>query len=239
MAAPFLLIDGYNLMHAAGLFRRKFRNNEFAQARHQFLQYLANHLEHDERQRTTIVFDAQNPPSFLSAPHYFFDEMTVIFSTGQDADTLIEEMLRQHSAPRQILLISSDHRLQKAARRRRAKSADSDEFIAELNQHGPINDAPIDSTVKPPSSASRSQKQKAKPESQTAEPQKESASQHPKFTGETSAAETAMWLELFDQFPPPEELTLRNDTPAAEELDGNINDASFWKIDVNAIQDES
>jgi hypothetical protein len=35
-----------------------------------------------------------------------------------EADDLIEDLIRQHSAPRQLTVVSDDHRIQQAARRR-------------------------------------------------------------------------------------------------------------------------
>ena len=49
-----------------------------------------------------------------------------------DADSLIEELILADSAPRRLMVVSSDHRLQKAARRRRARAVDSDVWYAEV-----------------------------------------------------------------------------------------------------------
>ncbi|MCA9102148.1 MAG: NYN domain-containing protein, partial [Planctomycetales bacterium] len=51
-----------------------------------------------------------------------------------DADELIEELIRRDSAPRQLTVVSSDHRLQRAARRRRATAIDSDVWFGQLLQ---------------------------------------------------------------------------------------------------------
>ena len=58
-----------------------------------------------------------------------FAQMTVVFAPkGTDADGEIERMLRQHSVPKRVVVVSSDHRLHKAASRRRARCVDSEEF---------------------------------------------------------------------------------------------------------------
>ncbi|NQU25811.1 MAG: NYN domain-containing protein, partial [Candidatus Nealsonbacteria bacterium] len=49
-----------------------------------------------------------------------------------DADVMIEELIRSNSAPRGLTVVSSDHRLQRAARRRRATAVDSDVWYAEI-----------------------------------------------------------------------------------------------------------
>lgn len=172
MPKPFLIIDGYNLMHAAGMSSRRYGPGQFEKSRHRFLRFLANHLGERERRRTTIVFDAQNARP--GGPRgSLFEEMEVVFAAGRDADSLIEEMIAGHSAPKQILLVSSDHRLQKAANRRRGQCVDSEEFIAELERQGPISE----------------------------ESQPRQSPNHAKFTGQVSAKETQEWLQIFGEIP--------------------------------------
>jgi hypothetical protein len=45
---------------------------------------------------------------------------------------LIEELLEQYPAPRELLVVSSDHRVQRAARRRGADFIDSDQWYAQV-----------------------------------------------------------------------------------------------------------
>src|SRR5262249_8464514 len=49
-----------------------------------------------------------------------------------DADLLIEQLIAANSAPRRLTVVSSDHRLHRAARRRRATAVDSDKWYAEV-----------------------------------------------------------------------------------------------------------
>lgn len=124
-----LLIDGYNLMYAAGFVRATYGPGDLHRCRMQLLSFLSGHLDEGQRQRTTVVFDAKDPPP--DADHSsFYKEMHVEFAPrGMDADDVIEERIAEHSAPKRLLVISSDHRLHKAARRRRAKVKDSDKFL--------------------------------------------------------------------------------------------------------------
>ena len=50
----------------------------------------------------------------------------------ESADALIEELIRAESAPRRLVVVSSDREIQRAARRRRAKAVASDAWYAEL-----------------------------------------------------------------------------------------------------------
>jgi len=127
VSTQFLLIDGYNLLHAAGFARDRYGPGQFEKCRRRLLQGLADRLTDLQRARTTVVFDAQQAPDDVPSIQQFAG-ISVVFSVGSDADSLIEAMLAQHSAPRQVVVISSDHRLQNAASRKRASWMDSDKF---------------------------------------------------------------------------------------------------------------
>lgn len=127
MSTQFLLIDGYNVLFAVGLARKQYGPGQFEACRRRLLQGLADRIGETQRRRTTIVFDAQEAPDGAPSEEVFA-EMRVVFSVGTDADSVIEQMLLAHSSPRQVLVVSSDHRLQRAAARRHAQSVDSDRF---------------------------------------------------------------------------------------------------------------
>lgn len=172
MSERFLVIDGYNLMHAAGMARLSYGPGELEKCRERFLGYLARHLTRPQRERTTVVFDAGDAPPGL--PRWLTrDAMGILFAErGGDADSEIEELISVHSAPRRIVLVSSDHRLQRAARRRRAAVVKSEAFFSELERLGPVA-AESESGSPPPLD--------------------------PKRTGCTSEAELKGWLEFFGE----------------------------------------
>lgn len=138
---PFLIIDGYNLLHAAGLARAKYAQGDLHRQRHQLLVKIAGHLSTEERQRCIVVFDAIDAPSGLE--HEFQHEgIAVLFAEpGHEADELIEQLVATHSAARQLIVVSSDHRLQRAARNRRASSLDSEAFLTRLSRRGDSTDS--------------------------------------------------------------------------------------------------
>ena len=138
MRRPYLIIDGYNLLHAAGLARRRYGPRQLERCRAQLLAYLAKHLTDAERERATVVFDAAGAPPGLPR-QLTAAGITVRFAaTGKDADDTIEELIAAHSAPRQIWLVSSDHRLQRSAQKRRGTFSDSEDFVQDLERRGPI-----------------------------------------------------------------------------------------------------
>lgn len=61
---PWTLIDGYNLLHASGVFGMGGRTPLEA-SREALLDWLGEVLSDAERQRTTIVFDAREAPPGL------------------------------------------------------------------------------------------------------------------------------------------------------------------------------
>ena len=69
--------------------------------------------------------------------------LQVRFAVRQDeADDLIEELLRRESAPRRLILVSDDHRLQQAARRRECQVQGCDEFLDWLDRRGRPEEGP-------------------------------------------------------------------------------------------------
>jgi predicted RNA-binding protein with PIN domain len=171
MAHWFLIIDGYNLMHAWGLGRQRYGPGDLERLRERFLHQLAGRLTEDERERTTVVFDAGSDAPTDIATEQTYDSMRIVFARREaDADAKIEQLVKAHSAPKQIRLVSSDRRLQTAARRRKGRFISSEQFVLELERHPP-----------PPSAFETSRELKTK------------------STGELTEAEIAEWLELFGE----------------------------------------
>jgi predicted RNA-binding protein with PIN domain len=127
-----LLIDGYNLIHAANILGRGVGPGGLERARQALLEFLCASLEPQERQTTIVVFDAEHAPPGLPRT-FVYQGISVRFSADYgDADELIEELIKRDSAPRALTVVSSDHRLHRAARRRRAKAIDSDIWYDDL-----------------------------------------------------------------------------------------------------------
>jgi predicted RNA-binding protein with PIN domain len=132
-----LLIDGYNLLHASGIVGRGSGPGGLARSRQALLEFLAAVLPEVELHRTTVVFDAKDARKRLPKVEKHRG-MTVRYSAGyEEADALIEELIQADSAPRSLVVVTSDHRIQQAARRRRAKPIDSSQWYARVcREHG-------------------------------------------------------------------------------------------------------
>ncbi len=130
-----LLIDGYNLLHVTGIVGRP--GSGLHGSREALLRFLAGKIDPKELPATTIVFDAAEAPSGL--PRTVMHEgMTIHYASDYDsADALIEELIAAYNVPRSLLVVSSDHRIQRAAHRRRAPFVDSDVWMADLGRRRP------------------------------------------------------------------------------------------------------
>jgi predicted RNA-binding protein with PIN domain len=147
----FLIIDGYNLLNAVGIVGSGIGPGTLQRSRLALLNFLAESLEPEEIPQATVVFDAQNPPPGLPRVVQH-GGLTVHFASQyEDADTLIEELIRAESSPRRLTVVSSDHRLQRAARRRKATAIDSDRWYAEVvRRRGQRQQSLADVPARPP-----------------------------------------------------------------------------------------
>jgi len=134
MPARFLLVDGYNLLYAAGMGRASYGPGDLQRCRERLLRYLAKKLTAAEVARTTVIFDARHPPPDLPNRQVVAGVKVEFANPGSDADIALATFLDHHSAPKQLTLVSSDHQVQASARRRGAKFIDSDAFFDQLER---------------------------------------------------------------------------------------------------------
>jgi len=132
-----ILIDGYNLIFQCGLEGKRRSPVTIEKARDRLVSTLKNRLCDQERKQIAIVFDATKLPIKETEKVSVREEMTIYFSVDfDDADSMIEEMIRTNSNPKQLLVVSSDHRMHKAALRRKATPIDSDVWFDQVEQTG-------------------------------------------------------------------------------------------------------
>jgi hypothetical protein len=124
------LIDGYNLLHAMGLLVGRTGPHGLEKARLGLLGLLHGSYGPDAAS-VTVVFDASRAPPGI-APEQDYQGIQVRFALRQEADDLIEELIRQDSAPRQLTVVSDDRRVQQAARRRRCPIAGCLDYLDQL-----------------------------------------------------------------------------------------------------------
>ncbi len=127
-----LLIDGYNLLNATGIATRGRGPGNLERSRQALLNVLVESLPPEEVPRTTVVFDASESPWGVAKEVNHRGLKVQFASRDEDADTVIERLIVADTAPKRLTVVSSDHRLQKAAKRRRAVAIDSDVWFAQL-----------------------------------------------------------------------------------------------------------
>jgi predicted RNA-binding protein with PIN domain len=140
-----LLIDGYNVVAPVAPPGRIPDPTWLQRERNQLVRRLVKHLSEDIRKRTCIVFDAANPPT--DRPSEFdVDGIQVRFAVDYpEADDLLEQIITSHSAPKNLAVVSSDHRVQTAANRRGSQTFDSQPWLDDL-MDGRIGLAPAQSS---------------------------------------------------------------------------------------------
>ena len=83
------------------------------------------------------MFDAKRLPLKEDSAVSIRNEMTIMYAIDHDdADALIEQLILKNSTPKKLTVVSSDHRIQKAALRRKATPIDSGVWYDQLERPG-------------------------------------------------------------------------------------------------------
>jgi len=122
-----VLVDGYNLLHAL----RDSRWGTPAVGRAMLCKLLGD-WSAATGEPVTIVFDGNRPEDAV-AGQLGDPRIAVHYSGGtRNADVLIGEVVGASSAPRRLLVVSSDREVQRSARRREALVTTSQEFCGRM-----------------------------------------------------------------------------------------------------------
>jgi uncharacterized protein len=132
MSATYV-IDGYNLLHAMGILGSRVGPGGLEKARSRLLGLLAGTFE-AKSAAITVVFDAARAlPG--GTPEIEVRGLHVVFAVGeQEADDVIERLIRQASAPKSLHVVSDDRRVQRAARRRHGVALGCEQFLQRLDK---------------------------------------------------------------------------------------------------------
>ncbi|MBM3953885.1 MAG: hypothetical protein FJ309_04610 [Planctomycetes bacterium] len=144
-----LIIDGYNLLHASGVFGADRGPRGFEQSRVALLDLLADFLG-DDAGDCLVVFDAARSPDGLPGRLVHRGIRVWFAREYPDADSLIEELVAGDDAPGSLVVVSGDRRLQAAARRRRATAVGPDQWLAERRSRARAARRPAESKPPPP-----------------------------------------------------------------------------------------
>jgi predicted RNA-binding protein with PIN domain len=115
------LIDGYNLLRAVQKMEEfsSFTDVQMCRALSDYLRCIRDHGR--------VIFDGIGPPD--KSPFGGMPSLEVFFS-GQktDADTVIEQKIVDNTAPKSLVVVSSDRRIRSSAAKRRAVSIPAELF---------------------------------------------------------------------------------------------------------------
>jgi predicted RNA-binding protein with PIN domain len=136
MSATYV-IDGYNLLHAMGVLSGRVGPGGLEKARLRLLGLLVGTFA-AQASAVTVVFDASRAPRKASA-ETTYRGLHVHFALGaqEEADDVIERLLREASAPKSVHVVSDDRRVQQAARRRQATVLTCEEFLLWVERQRP------------------------------------------------------------------------------------------------------
>ena len=132
-----LLIDGYNLLKTVQ------RDLYAALSEVQMCQLISAYLC-GKRDAGKIVFDGIGPPDKTSLQD--ISNLEVIFSGSHEADHIIEQLVLENTAPKRLIVVSSDRRVKAAAKKRKATAIKSDDYwlglVKFLEKQKPKNPEP-------------------------------------------------------------------------------------------------
>ncbi|MBN1787889.1 MAG: NYN domain-containing protein [Sedimentisphaerales bacterium] len=121
-----MLIDGYNLLRAI----ENFSEHPEPITDVQLCMVLSRYLLRVKK-KGTIVFDGTGPRDKVIFRN--IRNLEVIFSgTSHEADDIIEKLILENTAPKRLVVVSSDRRVKAAAKKRRATSISSLDFWEEV-----------------------------------------------------------------------------------------------------------
>ncbi len=156
-----LVIDGYNLLHHSPFLTRDRSRGWLDRARTRLLDFVAQAASTKSSTKVAVVFD----PSKTHTPvgdDGFYSGIRVFFADkNQEADDLIENLIRNHPHPHSLTVVSSDHRIHGVARRRHALAVDSDAWLESLSHpHSSLDAVVDDEEEKPQEGMSEEEKQR-------------------------------------------------------------------------------
>jgi predicted RNA-binding protein with PIN domain len=153
------LLDGYNLLHAMGVLGGRVGPHGLEKARGRLLGLLHGAFG-DESAHVSVIFDAAHALPAADAEQEYHGIQIRFAVDDLQADDLIEKLIRRASAPKHLTVVSDDHRIQEAARKRRCTVQGCDDFLTWLDRHRrQKTHPPVDEAAAKPQGVSRSETQ--------------------------------------------------------------------------------
>ncbi|HVS36726.1 MAG TPA: NYN domain-containing protein [Gemmataceae bacterium] len=126
------LIDGYNLLHAMGVLAGRVGPHGLEKARLALLgRLLALHA--NDPGAVTVVFDAAKARAGAEREQEH-KGLHVLYALREEADDVIEAIIRREATPRRLTVVSDDRRLKEAARRRRCPALGCLDYVEQVGR---------------------------------------------------------------------------------------------------------
>ncbi len=121
------LFDGYNVYYTACKLQSEWAHltpYNLCKLVGQDMQRLDDHA--------TVVFDGVQPRGW-SAEVEPRKHVKIVYSGAKnDADSVIESLVKKNTAPKRLIVVSADNRIRQAARRRKAVSVSGREYLEDM-----------------------------------------------------------------------------------------------------------
>lgn len=127
------LIDGYNLLHAMGALQGRTGPTGLEKARRRLLGLLAS-VYGRESAAVVVVFDAAGARAGAAGREDHLGIRILFAVEHEQADDMIEALIRRDSAPRGLTVVSDDRRLREAARRRHCRTVGCLDYLDDLDR---------------------------------------------------------------------------------------------------------
>lgn len=139
------LIDGYNLLHALGLLHGRTGRHALENARLALLDRLSDDAD---AVTMTVVFDAAGAPRDAVVEEDYRG-IHIYYARDSSADDVIETLIQSEAAPSQLTIVSDDHRIQQAGRRRRCPVLGCLDYLEQRQRPRPSKPAGPATSLKP------------------------------------------------------------------------------------------
>lgn len=126
------IVDGYNLLYQSPVMQTGSGAKFLQTQRHRLMTVLASLMNESDRNATLVVFDSSQSHGKSNLDDSIHGIKVRYAYEHLEADDLIEDIIEEHPQPQSLWVVSSDRRIQRAAKRRKAKFVDSREWLDSL-----------------------------------------------------------------------------------------------------------
>jgi uncharacterized protein len=124
------ILDGYNIMFGSvGAPDPSDGESALRLARLRLLETIASQVPESVRESMWIIFDSREASGKMTTEQHYRSIRLTFSADYVSADELICQAIREHSSPRRLHVVSSDHQIQRVALARGAAHYDSEVWI--------------------------------------------------------------------------------------------------------------